>query len=143
MREPRSLGSLPTVRASDIQWLDATRPLLQLPAGTVAVDSPTLPSPAELERWVGFFAAAVAFEAAWGVQHGAVRATTIELEGNRVDVICAFGRLAILVVAGEPFWEPPRPKTLAPRVARAATSGELYSLEWAAAAYALQVLEAE
>lgn len=142
MREPRSLGSLPTVRPSDIQWLDATRSLLTLPAGTVAVDSPTLPSPAVLERWVGFFAAAVAFEAAWGVLHGAVRVTTIELEGHRVDVICAFGRLAILVV-GERFTEPPRPKEIAVRITRAAKSGEHYSLEWAAAAYALQVLEAE
>lgn len=143
MREPRSLGSLPTVRPSDIQWLDATRPLLTLPAGTVAVDSPTLPSPAELERWVGFFAAAVAFDAAWGVLHGAVRVTTVELEGHRVDVICAFGRLAILVVEGERFASPPRPKEIASRIARAVTSGEHYSLEWAAAAYALQVLEAE
>lgn len=143
MREPQSLGSLPTVRPSDIQWLDATRPLLALPAGTVAVDSPsTLPSPAALEHWVGFFAAAVALEASWGVLHGAVRVTTIEVDGHRVEVIFAFGRLALLV-AGEPFAEPPRAKEIAPRVARAAKSGERYSLEWAAAAYALHVLEAE
>lgn len=143
MREPRSLGSLPTVRPSDIQWLDATRPLLALPTGTVAVDSrSTLPSPAALELWVGFFAAAVAFEASWGVRHGAVRVTTIEVDGHRVEVISAFGRLALLV-AGERFAEPPRAKEVAARVARAAQSGEHYSLEWAAAAYALHVLEAE
>lgn len=142
MREPRSLGSLPTVRPSDIQWLDATRPLLALPAGTVAVDSSsTLPSPDSLEVWVGFFAAAVAFEASWGVLHGAVRVTTIEVDGSRVDVVSAFGRLAILV-ADERFAEQPRAKEVATRVARAATLGERYSLEWAAAAYALHVLEA-
>lgn len=143
MREHRSLGSLPTVRPTDIHWLDATRPLLALPAGTVAVDSTsTLPSPAALEHWVGFFAAAVAFEASWGVLHGAVRVTTIEIDAHRVDVICAFGRLALLV-ADERSAEPPRAKEVAARVARAANCGERYSLEWAAAAYALHVLEAE
>lgn len=143
MREPRSLGSLPTVRPSDIQWLDATRPLLTLPAGTVVVDaSTTLPSPEVIELWVAFFAAAVAFEASWGVLHGAVRVTTIEVEGHRVEVVCAFGRLAILV-ANERFAELPRAKEVAARVARAATSGARYSLEWAAAAYALHLLEAE
>ena len=143
MREPRSLGSLPTVRPSDIHWLDATRPLLALPVGTVAVDlPPTLPSPSALEHWVGFFAAAVAFKASWGVLHGAVRVTTVDLNRHRVDVVCAFGRLALLV-ANEPFADPPQPREAASRVARAVASGARYSLEWAAAAYALHVLEAE
>lgn len=143
MREPRSLGSLPTVRPSDIQWLDASRPLLGLPAGTVAVDSATtLPSPAALEHWVGFFAAAVELEVSWGVLHGAVRVTTIEVDGCRVEVLYAFGRLTLLV-AGERSAEPPRAKEVARRVARAVKSGERYSLGWAAAAYALHVLEVE
>ncbi|HEY1086547.1 MAG TPA: hypothetical protein VGE37_02590 [Archangium sp.] len=143
MRERPSLGSLPTVRPSDIQWLDAARPLLTLPSDTVAVDSvTTLPSPALLEQWVAFFSAAVAFEAEWGVQHGAVRVTTIELDGHRVDVVCGFGRLALLV-EGRPFGDPPTAKELAGRLARAAKSGTRYALPWAAAAYALQLLGEE
>lgn len=141
MRERPSLGSLPTVRPSDIHWLDAARPLLVVPAGTVVVDASTaLPSPSSLETWVGFFSAATAFDASWGATHGAVRVTTIEVERHRVEIISAFGRLAFLV-ADKSFGAPLQPKELAARVARAVDAGERYSLEWAAAAYALHVLE--
>lgn len=141
MGESRSLGSLPTVRPVDIQWLQAAGPLLTLPTGTIAVDArSTLPSPV-LEHWVGFFAAAVAFEAPWGVLHGAVRVTTLDVEGHRVEVVAAYGRLALLV-SERPLAGHPRAKEVAGRIARAVSTGERYSLEWAAAAYALSVVEA-
>ena len=137
-----SLSSLPTVRPADFAWLAAAQPLLQLPAGTALVcHSPTLPSPATLERWVAFFCAAVAFEARWGQRHGAVRLTTIELDGRRVEVLAAFGRVAFLVGEGH-FTALPTARELERQLANGMRSGARYSIEWAAAAYALSVLEA-
>lgn len=137
-----SLSSLPTVRPVDVAWPAAARPLLHVPKGTALLyDSTTLPSPAALERWVAFFCAAVAFEAQWGVRHGAVRLTTIELEGRRVEILAAFGRIAFLVGEGH-FSELPTARDVERQLAAGVRCGTCYSIEWAAAAYALELLEA-
>lgn len=137
-----SLSSLPTVRPADVAWLAAARPLLHLPKGTaLVVDSTPLPSPAELERWVAFFCAAVAFEAQWGVRHGAVRLTTIELEGRRVEILAAFGRVTFLVGEGH-FAALPTARELERQLVAGLRCGTCYSIEWAAAAYALELLGA-
>ncbi len=137
-----SLSSLPTVRPADVAWLAAARPLLHLSKGTALLyDSGTLPSPTALERWVAFFCAAVAFEVQWGVRHGAVRLTTIELDGRRVEVLAAFGRIAFLIGDG-PFSALPTARELERQLAAGVRCGTRYSIEWAAAAYALELLEA-
>ena len=133
-----SLSSLPTVKPIDIIWLSAARPLLRIPSGTMIVVSTVSPPPPELERWLAFFAAAVAFGADWGTRRGAVRQLAMQWESVRIEVISAFDRLAVVCTT----------KSLESiELERLLETGidfaDRYSIAWAAAAHALQVLEAD
>jgi hypothetical protein len=111
--------------------------LLELPSHTVVLLSE---DEQLLHHWAAFFSAAVLFGANWGVRHGAIRATTVPIHApgatGDVDVIAAFERLVLIRTERGPL----SLEQLARRLT-SLPSAPCYPMDWAAAAYALTLLE--